>query len=65
MPSGSTITLVNFTPGAEDIGGVGFYVVPGKGATSKSSDTSRLYVANFDIFGATASVQTAERYLVA
>ena len=65
MPSGSTITLVNFTQGAEDIGGVGFQVVPGKGATYKSSDTSRLYVANFDIFGAPPSVQTAKQSLLA
>ena len=65
MPSGSTITLVNFTHGAENVGGVAFRVMPGKGATYNSSDTSRLYVANFDIFGAPASVQTARQLLVA
>ena len=65
MPSGSNITLVNFTQGAEGIGGVAFQVIPGKGATYNSSDTSRLYVANFDIFGAPASVQTAEQLVAA
>ena len=62
MPSGSIITLANFTQGAVGVGGVGFQVKTGKGATYDLSDTSRLYVANFDIFGSPVSVQTAGQW---
>ena len=51
MPSGSTITLVNFTHGNVGIGDDAFRVMPGKGSIYNSSDPSRLYVANLDIFG--------------
>ena len=51
MPSGSTITLVNLTQDLRSIGEDAFRVMPGKGAIYNSSDPSRLYVANLDIFG--------------
>ena len=55
MPSGSVATLLNFTHGADTLGGVGFEVIPSDGAFYNSSDPSRLYIVNFDLFGAPAS----------
>ena len=52
MPSGSVATLVNFTNGAHAIDGVAFEVIPSYGAFYNTSDPSRLYIANFDVFGA-------------
>ena len=55
MPSSSVATLFNFTNGPDIIGGVGFEVIPSDGAVYNSSDRSRFYIANFDLFGAPAS----------
>ena len=55
MPSGSVATLLNFTHGADQIGAVGFEVIPSDGAFYNTSDPARLYIANFDVFGAPAS----------
>ena len=52
MPSGSVATLASFTQDASINGGVGFEVIPSDGAFYNASDLTRLYVANFDVFGA-------------
>jgi len=49
MVSGTTASLTNFKENDE---GVGFFVAPTTGQIYDSSKEDRLYIANFDVFGA-------------
>lgn len=64
MPSGSVATLINFTHSAAEInGGVGFQVMFSLDSFHNASDTSRFFIAKFDIFGAPASQMYSDSYL--
>ena len=57
MPSGSVATLCNMEAAGE---GTGFQVMQSKGSFYESQDPSRVYISNFDIFGAPFGTRTLD-----
>ena len=60
MPSGSIVIFSTLNDGTTNV--CGFQVVPGHGAVYNTSDKHRIWLANFDVFGAPYYTQT-EGYL--
>ena len=53
MPSGNVALLGGFVVDNHTIEGTGFQVMPSTGAIYNTSNSSVLYIANFDLVGAT------------
>ena len=52
LPSGVAANLTDFAQVSGALQGIGFRVLPSSGAIYNSSDPHRIYIANFDVFGA-------------